>query len=111
MISTTIVTIFPLIKLADKESEVNESKETLQRLYYENNELQRRLTLQQEELEDREISCDELFKRRLMLEKLVDRLQGKLRDETTKRRRLEQVKNVIYEVDEENCIEMDNDTV
>ena len=105
------MTIFPLIKLADKESEVNESKETLQRLYYENNELQRRLTLQQEELEDREISCDELFKRRLMLEKLVDRLQGKLRDETTKRRRLEQVKNVIYEVDEENCIEMDNDTV
>ena len=46
---------------------MNESKETLQRLYYENNELQRRLTLQQEELEDREISCDELFKRRLML--------------------------------------------
>lgn len=90
---------------------MNESKETLQRLYYENNELQRRLTLQQEELEDREISCDELFKRRLMLEKLVDRLQGKLRDETTRRRRLEQVKNVIYEVDEEECVQMDNDTV
>ena len=90
---------------------MNESKETLQRLYYENNELQRRLTLQQEELEDREISCDELFKRRLMLEKLVDRLQGKLRDETTRRRRLEQVKNVIYEVDEEECVQMDNNTV
>ena len=90
---------------------MNESKKTLQRLYYENNELQRRLTLQQEELEDREISCDELFKRRLMLEKLVDRLQGKLRDETTRRRRLEQVKNVIYEVDEEECVQMDNDTV
>ena len=90
---------------------MNESKETLQRLYCENNELQRRLTLQQEELEDREISCDELFKRRLMLEKLVDRLQGKLRDETTRRRRLEQVKNVIYEVDEEECVQMDNDTV
>ena len=46
-----------------------------------------------------------------MLEKLVDRLQGKLRDETTRRRRLEQVKNVIYEVDEEECVQMDNDTV
>ena len=75
---------------------MNESKETLQRLYFENNELQRRLDMQQEELMEKENSCDELYKRRLMLEKLVDRLQGKLRDETSKRRRLEQKKNFIY---------------
>ena len=80
-------------------------------MYCENNELQRRLTLQQDELEERENSCDELYKRRLMLEKLVDRLQGRLRDETTKRRRLEQAKNVIYEVDEENSVELDDSTV
>lgn len=65
--------------------------------------------MQQEELDEREISCDELYKRRLLLEKLVDRLQGRLRDETTKRRRLEQVNNVIHEEDEEN--EMDDSTV
>ena len=53
--------------------------------------------MQQEELMEKENSCDELYKRRLMLEKLVDRLQGKLRDETSKRRRLEQKKNFIPE--------------
>jgi len=106
-----LLTLLLISQLADKESEVNESKETLNRLYFENNELQRRLTQQDEELFERENSCDELYKRRLMLEKLVDRLQNRLRDETSKRRKLEQAANVIHEVSREDEEDLDDSTV
>lgn len=80
----------------------------MQRLYYENSELQRRLTEQEKELEQHETSCDELYKRRMMLEKLVDRLQHKLREETSRRRQLEQVNNCI---DEDSREDLDDSTV
>ena len=80
----------------------------MKRLYYENNELQRRLDEQEKELEEHETSCDELYKRRLMMEKLVDRLQCKLREETSKRRRLEQASNAIEEDSRED---LDDSTV
>ena len=46
-----------------------------------------------------------------MLEKLVDRLQNRLRDETSKRRKLEQAANAIHEVSREDEEDLDASTV
>ena len=53
--------------------------------------------LQQNEISEQESNCNELLKRRIMLEKLVDRLQEKLREEKSRRRQLEQEVNLIPE--------------
>lgn len=81
----------------------------VRRLYLENSELQKRISKQQEEIFNQETSCEELQKRRMMLEKLVDRLQTKLREETLRRRQLEQENNAINEEKEKE--DMDNSTV
>ncbi|XP_057317549.1 repetitive organellar protein-like isoform X2 [Hydractinia symbiolongicarpus] len=91
------------------EAEVNEIQDTVRRLCLENSELQKRISKQQQEILNQETSCEELQKRRMMLEKLVDRLQTKLREETSRRRQLEQENNAINEEKEEE--NMDNSTV
>ena len=82
--------------------------EEVRRLHEENSELQRRLAEQQKAMQYQEGSCDELYKRRVLLEKLVDRLQTRLREETCKRRQLEQSNNVILEDSKEG---LDDSTV
>ena len=52
-----------------------------------------------------EISFDEIYKRRTMLENLVNYLQNKLREETSRRRQYEQQNNAIKEASpEEACM-------
>lgn len=82
--------------------------EEVRRLHEEHSELQRRLAEQQKAMQYQEGSCDELYKRRVLLEKLVDRLQTRLREETCKRRQLEQSNNVILEDSKEG---LDDSTV
>ena len=94
--------LFLFIQTSENDLDTNESRAEIKRLHEENTELQRRITQQQEQLASQENSCDELLKRRMTLEKLVDRLQLRLRDETSRRRQLEQEKNAINEVSNED---------
>jgi len=85
-----------------------ESTTEIKRLNEENVELQRRLEEQEKRIQYQETSCDDLFKRRVLLEKLVERLQTRLREETSKRRQIEQSNNVIPEDSKEG---LDDSTV